>query len=209
LVKPEDALAKMVYALELASGHARASPWAFAARGMQEYLGQGRGPAAQSGFHRPVPRSPRRPPGWPRGYFPRWHLVVASLRRREVCRAGRHRPAKLTNGASSLLPRRLARADVCPRRANVAALTSAVRRETARNAHADVISGLSPGSFGSATPCYRGQHQCGAIELRFGPAPGDHAARRAKRRVGGQQALLQPGIDGVAEEPAGARRARA
>jgi hypothetical protein len=94
--------------------------------------------------------------------------VVASLRRREVCRAGRHRPAKLTNGASSLLPRRLARADVCPRRANVAALTSAVRRETARNARADVISGLSPGRSGSATPRYRGQHRCGAI---FQPPP--------------------------------------
>ena len=59
LVKPEDVLAKMVCALELASRHARASPWAFAARGMQEYLGQGRGPAAQSGFHRSLPRSPR------------------------------------------------------------------------------------------------------------------------------------------------------
>jgi hypothetical protein len=37
LVKPEDVLAKMVYALELASGHARASPWAFAPRGMHTW----------------------------------------------------------------------------------------------------------------------------------------------------------------------------
>ena len=151
-------------ALELASGHARASPWAFAARGMQEYLGEGRGPSAQSGFHRPLPRSPRRPLGRPRGNLPCRHLVVAALRRREVRRVGRHRSAELSNDASSLLPRRLARADLCPRRANVAALTSAVRRETARNARADVISGLSPGGSGSATPRYRGQHRCGAIQ---------------------------------------------
>jgi hypothetical protein len=89
--------------------------------------------------------------------------VVASLRRREVRRAGRHRSAELTHGSSQLFPRRLARADVCPQRANVAALTSAVRRETAKNARADVISGLSPGRSGSATPRYRGQHRCGAI----------------------------------------------
>jgi hypothetical protein len=57
--------------------------------------------------------------------------VVASFRRREVCQAGRHHSAELTNGASSLLPRRLARADVCPRRANVAALTLVRRREAA------------------------------------------------------------------------------
>jgi hypothetical protein len=56
--------------------------------------------------------------------------VVASFRRREVCRVGRHRPAELTNGSSRLLPRRLARDGLCLRRANVAALTSAVRRET-------------------------------------------------------------------------------
>jgi hypothetical protein len=90
-------------------------------------------------------------------------MVVASLRRREVRRAGRHRPAELSNGGSQLFPRRLARADVCPRRTNVSALTSAVRREAARNARADVISGLSPGRSGSATPRYRGQHRCGAI----------------------------------------------
>jgi hypothetical protein len=69
--------------------------------------------------------------------------------------------------------RRLARADVCPQRANVAAPTSAVRRETARNARADVISGLSPGRAGSATPRYRGQHRCGAIKNPDpAPAPG-------------------------------------
>jgi len=150
-------------ALELASGHTRASPWNLAARGVKEYLGAGRGPAAQSGLHRPVPRSPRRPPGWPRGHLPRRHLVVASFRRREVRRAGRHRPAELTNGSSRLLPRRLARDDGCPQRGNVATLTSAVRRETAGSARADVISGLSPGRSGSATPRYRGQHRCGAI----------------------------------------------
>jgi hypothetical protein len=33
-----------------------------------------------------------------------------------------------------------------------------------RNARADVISGLSPGKSGSATPRYRGQHRCGAID---------------------------------------------
>jgi hypothetical protein len=44
--------------------------------------------------------------------------VVASLRRREVRRAGRHRSAELTHGSSQLFPRRLARADVCPQRAN-------------------------------------------------------------------------------------------
>ena len=53
----------------------------------------------KSGIHRPVPRSPRGPPGWPRGHPSRWHLVVASFRRREVCRAGRHSPAGLTNGS--------------------------------------------------------------------------------------------------------------
>jgi len=40
-------------------GHARASPWALATRGMQEYLGSRRGSSAQSGLHRPLPRSPR------------------------------------------------------------------------------------------------------------------------------------------------------
>jgi hypothetical protein len=89
--------------------------------------------------------------------------VVASLRRCEVRRVGRHRPAKLTHGSSQLFPRRLAMADLCPRRANVAAFTSAVRRETARNARADLIGGLSPGRAGSVTPRYRGQHRCGAI----------------------------------------------
>jgi hypothetical protein len=93
-------------------------------------------------------------------------MVVASLRRREVCRAGRHRPAELTNGPSSLLPRRLARADVCPRRTNVPALTSAVRRKTARNARADVMSGLPPRRSESPVPSYRGQHRCGAIVTR-------------------------------------------
>ncbi len=57
-----------------------------------------------------------------------------------------------------------ARAGLCPLRANAAVLTSAVRRKTARNARADVIGGLSPGRSGSATPRYRGQHRCGAIE---------------------------------------------
>jgi hypothetical protein len=90
-------------------------------------------------------------------------LVVASFRRREVRRVGRHRPAELTHGSSQLLPRRLARADVCPQRANVAALTSAVRRETARNARADMMSGLPPGRSGSPAPRYRNQHRCGAI----------------------------------------------
>ena len=67
------------------------------------------------------------PTTWPAARLSsRRNLVVASLRRREVRRVGRHRPAKLTHGSSQFFPRRLARADVCPRRANVAALTSAV-----------------------------------------------------------------------------------
>jgi hypothetical protein len=37
---------------------------------------------------------------------------------------------ELTRDDSLALPRRLARADVCPRRTNVAALTSAILRET-------------------------------------------------------------------------------
>jgi hypothetical protein len=98
--------------------------------GCKNTWGAGRGPAAQSGLHRPVPRGPRRPPGWPRGYLPRRHLVVASFRWREVRPAGRHRPAELTNDSSRRLPRRLARDGLCLRRANVAALTSAVRRQT-------------------------------------------------------------------------------
>jgi len=144
------------------------------------------GPAAQSGLHRSLPRSPRRPPGRSRSHLPCRDLVVASLRRREVRRAGRHSSAELSNGASSLLPRRLARADVCPRRTNVAALTSAVRRETARNARAYVISGLSPRRSGLATPRCRGQHRCGAIT-----SPRHRASRsffrlsRAARSSGG------------------------
>jgi hypothetical protein len=75
-----------------------------------------------------------------------------------------------------------ARAGLCPLRANAAALTSAVRRETARTARADAICGLSPGSSGSVTPRYRGQHRCGAIIL----ARHWHPTRAGLRQMRGQ-----------------------
>jgi hypothetical protein len=48
-------------------------------------------------------------------------------------------------------------------RANVAALTSVVRRETPGNARAGMIDTLALGRSGSRARRYRGQHRCDAI----------------------------------------------
>jgi hypothetical protein len=78
-------------------------------------------------------------------------------------RRQRHRPAELTDGNSPPLPRRFVRADVCRRHANVAASTSAARRETPKSARAGAINTLALGESGSLPPLLQGQPQWGAI----------------------------------------------
>ena len=101
------------------------------------------------------------PPLGGRGYLPCRDLVAASLRRREVCPRGSDCPAELTDSNFPPPLRRLARADVCLRRAKVAALTGDC---PSKIVCARATGGRCQGTSGSPAPRAVGQSRRGPID---------------------------------------------
>jgi hypothetical protein len=72
---------------------------------LPQQVGSHRGPAAEPGVPRPLPRRPRRPARRARRALPGRHLVALPLRRPEVRRARGHRAAELSDGSPPQLHR--------------------------------------------------------------------------------------------------------